>query len=97
MARADRYQPEAGAARGIDFPAREQCSTHCRATRVFLAQPMDKMAASQAPEVGAVSFSLAVILTETARSSPDYAIAISPAAGSRTESLTRPLTGWRFP
>jgi threonine dehydrogenase-like Zn-dependent dehydrogenase len=31
MARPDRYQPEAGAARGINFPAREQCSTRCRA------------------------------------------------------------------
>jgi thiamine pyrophosphate-dependent acetolactate synthase large subunit-like protein len=35
MARADRYQPEAGAARGMNFPAREQCSTYCRAARTW--------------------------------------------------------------
>jgi len=40
MARPDRYQPETGAARGINFPAREQCSTHCRATGLLPAPPI---------------------------------------------------------
>jgi len=40
MARPDRYQPETGAARGINFPAREQCSTHCYATGLLPAPPI---------------------------------------------------------
>jgi gamma-glutamylcyclotransferase (GGCT)/AIG2-like uncharacterized protein YtfP len=37
-----RYQPEAGAARGISFPAREQCPAHCRTIPNLTAHPPPK-------------------------------------------------------
>ena len=43
-----------------------------------------------------MSFNLAVILSETAHSSPDRPVALFDGGLLSTGSSTRPLTGWRL-